>query len=206
MLPLLRTVVPTAVDLERFKLNPIMPSQVRALFSGTYNQYYDMTLSGLFMEEFRKHIKVETHWARPAESSKSQISVGETKIFISTQALMSEYIPNYSFGVSVCKLDAGSSLSAAMPTKIGEFLACGRPVVVNKGLGDMDEFIDEFNAGIILDGTQDNLRDGATKLADMLSDSDTPQRCRALAEKYFSMDIGASKYLKLYSQMLEASV
>jgi glycosyltransferase involved in cell wall biosynthesis len=89
-----------------------------------------------------------------------------------------------------------------MPTKIGEFLACGRPIVVNKGLGDMDQFIEEFDAGIILDGTHKNLVDGAAKLAQLLSDSETTLRCRALAEKYFNMDVGASKYLDLYTQML----
>ena len=201
-LPLLRTVVPTAVDLNYFKLNPMMPSKVQALFSGTYNEYYDLNLSALFMEEFRKHVAVETHWARPEESSKSAIGVGESKVFPSSQAGMANLIPNYSFGVSVCKLDAGPSLSAAMPTKIGEFLACGRPIVVNKGLGDMDHFIQEFDAGVILDGAQTNLLESATKLAVLLADPDTPQRCRALAEKYFSMDVGASKYLGLYSQML----
>lgn len=201
-LPQLRTVVPTAVDLDRFKFNPVMPSIVRALFSGTYNEYYDLELSALFMEEFRKHLSVETHWARPAESNRTQINVGESKVFPSSQIGMSELIPNYSFGVSVCKLDAGPSLSAAMPTKIGEFLACGRPIVINKGLGDMDQFIDEFDVGVILDGTASNLVESATKLATLLTDSDTPYRCRALAEKYFSMDVGASKYLNLYSQIL----
>ena len=203
-LPLLRTVVPTAVDLDYFKLNPIMPSKVSALFSGTYNEYYDLDLSRLFMEEFRKHIVVKTHWARPIESNKSQIGVGESKVFLSSQTGMATLIPNYSFGVSVCKLDAGPSLSAAMPTKIGEFLACGRPVVVNKGLGDMDQFFEEFNVGVTLDGTSTNLVESSTKLAGLLSDSETPHRCRALAEKYFSMDVGASKYLNLYSQILNA--
>ena len=201
-LPLLRTVVPTTVDLDYFKLNPMMPSKVQALFSGTYNEYYDLNLSALFMEEFQKHMAVETHWARPAESNKSHIGVGESKVFPSSQTGMANLIPNYSFGVSVCKLDAGPSLSAAMPTKIGEFLGCGRPIVVNKGLGDMDQLIEEFNAGVILDGTLPNLVESATKLASLLSDSETPHRCRALAEKYFSMDIGASRYLNLYFQIL----
>ena len=40
-LPSLRTVVPTAVDLDRFTLNSVIPAKVRALFSGTYNDYYD---------------------------------------------------------------------------------------------------------------------------------------------------------------------
>ena len=201
-LPQLRTIVPTAVDLERFKFNPIVPSIVRALFSGTYNEYYDLELSARFMEEFGKHLAVETHWARPAESNRTQIGVGESKVFPSSQSGMSELIPNYSFGVSVCKLDAGPSLSAAMPTKIGEFLACGRPIVVNKGLGDMDQFIEEFDVGVILDGTSKNLVESAIKLATLLSDSEMPHRCRALAEKYFSMDVGAGKYLNLYSQIL----
>ena len=201
-LPQLRAVVPTAVDLDYFRLSTIMPSKAQALFSGTYNEYYDLNLSGLFMEEIRKHIEVETHWARPAESNKSQIGVGESKVFPSSQTGMSKLIPHYSFGVSICKIDAGPSLTAAMPTKIGEFLACGRPIVVNKGLGDMDQFLEEFNAGVILDGTISNLVESASKLASLLSDSETPYRCRALAEKYFSMDIGASKYLNLYSQIL----
>jgi len=201
-LPSLRTVVPTAVDLDYFKLDPIMPSKAQVLFSGTYNEYYDLGLSRLFMEEFRKHVSIETHWARPKESNKSNISVGESKVFPASQTGMAKLIPEYNFGISICKMDAGLSLTAAMPTKIGEFLACGRPIVVNKGLGDMDEFIEEFDAGVILDGTTSNLVDSATKLASLLSDSETPYRCRALAEKYFSMDVGASKYINLYSQIL----
>lgn len=202
-LPLLRTVVPTAVNLERFKLNAIMPTKVHTLFSGTFNDYYDLDLSRLFMQEIGKQISVETHWARPAESHRSRIGVGESKVFPSTQIGMAELISNYSFGVSVCKLDAGPSLTAAMPTKIGEFLACGRPMVVNKGLGDMDQFIEEFDAGVILDGSLENLEESATKLVNLVLDPETPLRCRALAEKYFSMEKGAKKYLDLYSQMLK---
>jgi hypothetical protein len=203
-LPLLRTVVPTAVDLDLFKLNPVMPTNIRALFSGTYNDYYDLGLSALFMEEIRKQIVVETHWARPTESKKSHIGVGEEKIFSATQTEMADLIPDYSFGVSICKLDAGPSLHAAMPTKLAEFLASGRPIVINKGLGDMDQFIKEFDVGVILDGYPKGLSESATKLISLVSDPETPIRCRALAEKHFNMDIGANKYLQLYSQMLTA--
>lgn len=205
-LPSLRTVVPTAVDLNRFQLASKFPTKFRALFSGTYNNYYDLNLSAVFMEELRKQVTVGTHWARPLESGKSQIGVGEEEVFPTTQIGMAELIPNYSFGVSICKMNAGPSLAAAMPTKIGEFLACGRPVVVNKGLGDMDRFIEEFDAGIILNGDRHNLINGATKLVNLISDPETPNRCRALAEKYFSMDVGANKYLDLYSQMLSVKV
>ena len=204
-LPYFRTVVPTAVDLDRFQLSPKTPSKIRALFSGTYNDYYDLDLSSQFMEELRKQIVVETDWARPIESNKSSLGVGEERVFPATQTGMAELIPNYSFGISICKMNAGPSLTAAMPTKIGEFLACGRPVVVNKGLGDMDQFFNEFDAGVILDGSPGNLTKAASQLIYLISDPETPQRCRALAEKYFSMEVGARKYLDLYSQMLSVN-
>jgi glycosyltransferase involved in cell wall biosynthesis len=204
-LPALRAVVPTAVDLGRFQLNPKMPSIFRALFSGTYNDYYDLDLSARFMEELNSQARLEIHWARPLESSRLEIGVGETKVFPSAQSEMAQLIPQYSFGVSICKLDAGPSLTAAMPTKIGEFLACGRPIVVNKGLGDMDNFLEEFNAGVVLNGDADNLKKSATELINIALDPETPDRCRALAEKYFSMDVGASKYLDLYSQILNTN-
>jgi glycosyltransferase involved in cell wall biosynthesis len=204
--PSIRTVVPTAVDLDHFQLFSVMPLEVRALFSGTYNDYYDLDLSALFMKELRKFISVDTHWARPLESITAAVRVGESKVFPASQSMMADLIPNYSFGVSVCKLNAGPSLTAAMPTKIGEFLACGRPIVVNRGLGDMDLFLEEFDAGVILDGTQKNLVAGAAKLVELLGDRETPARCRALAEKYFSMDVGATKYLDLYSQMLKSKL
>ena len=200
-LPTKRTVVPTAVDLNRFKLVEIFPSSYMALFSGTYNDYYDLPLSAAFMKEFKTKVGVDIHWARPPESSKPRINVGEDKIFPSVQLEMASLIPNYSFGVSICKLDAGPSLTAAKPTKIAEFLACGRPVVINRGLGDMDQFIEEFDAGVILDGSLVNLKESVNRMLNLLADPLTPIRCRALAEKYFDMDRGAAKYLTLYNEL-----
>lgn len=201
-LPLMRTVVPTAVDLNRFPIASKMPNVVRALFSGTYNDYYDLNLSFLFMEELRKQIRVETHWARPFESTKHSIGVGEDKVFFVPQTEIAKLIPNYSFGISICKLNAGPSLSAAMPTKIAEFLACGRPVVVNRGLGDMDEIIAESKVGVAISGDRVYTRQAAGELIELISDPETPLRCRAIAEKYFSMDNGVEKYLELYKGML----
>ena len=201
-LPKLRTVVSTNVDLDKFQFNSTFPPTVRALFSGTYNDYYDLELSRMFLHELQNLVPFKTHWARPSESHKSHIGVGEERIIPSTQGDMASLIPRYSFGVSVCKLDAGPSLSAAMPTKIAEFLACGRPIVVNKGLGDMDSFIKEFNVGVILDGSKENLRESASSLVSLLDDPETPERCRALAEKYFDLKVGVKQYFDIYQEML----
>ena len=199
--PELKIVVPTAVDLQRFNFNEKLPTVIRGLYSGTYNNYYDLALSRQFVEELQRMSPVEIHWARPKESPRISLEAGETSTFVATQNEMAKILNDYSFGLSICRIDAGPSLKAAMPTKVAEFLACGRPMVVNAGLGDFDEYLTEFNAGVILNGQEDDTKAKADQLLQLLADPTTPSRCRALAEKYFDMDQGAEKYMALYEKM-----
>jgi glycosyltransferase involved in cell wall biosynthesis len=199
-LPKLRTVVPTAVDLERFVFAPIMPKKLRGLYSGTYNNYYDLELSRRFIEEIRKLVNCDVDWARPGESKTTNLNAGENAIFSTTQPKMAEIMSAYSFGISICKADAGPSLKAAMPTKIAEFLAIGRPVLVNSGLGDCDELLTHSKTGVIIN-KHDNLAAKARELIEMCNDKDTSSRCREIAEKYFDIQKGVQNYLSTYSKM-----
>ena len=199
-LPSIRTVVPTAVDLERFKFSPVMPSKLRGLYSGTYNNYYDLDLSRRFIEEMRKFVSCEAGWARPKESKTTSLNAGEDHSFSATQSEMANLMSEYSFGMSICKEDAGPSLKAAMPTKIAEFLAIGRPVVVNAGLGDCDELLEQNGAGIVIK-RNDDLAVKAKELIELVRDNNSPQRCRNLAESNFDLDIGVTNYLESYAAM-----
>jgi hypothetical protein len=203
-LPALRTVVSTTVDLERFKFSSMLRGDISVLFSGTYNEYYDLNLSKKFVQEMQNRADIQVHWARPIESDRRALDVGETKVFSADQVQMASIIPQYSLGMSVCKLDSGPSLAAAMPTKIGEFLACGRPIVVNKGLGDMDRIMEDSSVGVALDGTKENLIQSVERMLEILADPETPYRCRDQAEKHFNMEIGAQRYLSLYQDILDA--
>lgn len=200
-LPKHQIVVPTAVDLDRFRFVSPLPSINRALYSGTYNDYYDLALSKKFIEEMSRLGPLVVRWARPKESIRSALNAGEDSSFVANQIEMAEIIPNFSFGISICKINAGPSLKAAMPTKAAEFLACGRPMVVNAGLGDLDKYIEEFDAGVVLDGTENDLVNKAQHLIELLIDPGTPSRCRALAEKYFDIEEGVRKYLETYTFM-----
>lgn len=197
----IRTVVSTFVDLDRFSFTPKMPEKLTALFSGTYNRYYDLGLSGRFIQALKMIAPVDVHWARPYESSILSLGVGESRIIEVEQNQMPGIISDSSFGVSICRNDAGLSLTAAAPTKIAEFLATGRPVVVNSGLGDFDSLINSYRAGVILDGTEDNTVQGANKMFEIIQDPETPARCRSLAEKHFNLDNGTDKYLKIYERL-----
>jgi glycosyltransferase involved in cell wall biosynthesis len=196
-IPKIRDVIPTAVDLDKFAFSPTLPSKTRCLFSGTYNNFYDLELSKKFLDNLNQIRRIDIHWARPNESPRNNLGVGESKIISSRYNEMSRLIPEYSFGISVCKINDSPALKASMPTKIAEFLACGRPMVISAGLGDFDEIIKEFNVGVIIH-YEDDLYSKSSQLLDLLSDPETPHRCRAAAEKYFSLDQGVEKYLNLY--------
>ena len=200
-LPKFRTVVPTAVDLDRFKFSPLMPSTIRGLYSGTYNKYYDLDLSRKFIEELKKLVPCEVDWARPKESQIAALNAGEDRSFSATQPEMAHLLGDYSFGMSICREDAGPSLKAAMPTKIAEFLAIGRPVVVNVGLGDCDEILKSGEIGVVI-RREDNLRNKALELLEICNNPETPRRCREIAINYFSLTSGVDKYLDVYRCML----
>jgi hypothetical protein len=199
-LPNLKTVIPTAVDLDRFRFSPIMPRKLKGLYSGTYNNYYDLELSRKFIEALKRITNCEVAWAKPRESHTILLNAGESSVFSVTQPEMANVMSEYSFGISICKEDAGLSLKAAMPTKIAEFLAIGRPIVVNKGLGDCDELISDYKAGIVL-SKNDNLHTKAEEFIEICRSIDTPSHCRHLAEKHFSLVESVNLYLNIYEKM-----
>jgi glycosyltransferase involved in cell wall biosynthesis len=194
-------VVPTSVDLENFRFDPHFPSNIHVLYSGTYNEYYDLNLSQQFTTELSRSVAIQIHWAKPLESKITSLDVGESVVLSVTQPEMANLIPKYSFGVSICRSDAGFSLKAAMPTKIAEFLACGRPVVINKGLGDYESLIEFYAAGVVLDGSEEDLELKSALLIKLLGDPETPRRCRELAEQHLSLDSAISKYIDLYRKI-----
>lgn len=201
-LPKLRTVVPTAVDLDKFMFSPNMPRKIKGLYSGTYNNYYDLELSRKFIEAIRMIEDCRVDWAKPKESQVKSLHGGEDSSFSLTQPEMASIMSEYSFGISICKENAGLSLKAAMPTKIAEFLAIGRPLVVNAGLGDCDEIIEKYAVGVVIRST-DDLNAKAREFIDLCKDPDTPTKCRTVAESLFSLDNGVSNYLHTYAEMLK---
>ncbi len=200
-IPEIRIVVPTAVDLGRFALSETIRSPYIGLYSGTYNRYYDLDLSLAFVKEFQKISNSEFHWARPKESSQATLSAGESTTFIATQSEMSTIIPNFSFGIAICNSTAGPSLKGAVPTKIAEFLACGRPVIVNRGLGDFDELLSKHKAGVIISNETGGATVAAKEMYELLKDPDTPMRCRQLAEASFSLEKGVDEYISVYQKL-----
>lgn len=99
------------------------------------------------------------------------------------------------YSASIGKL--GSS-----PTRMAEFLTCGVPVMVNRGVGDMVEIVEKYNVGVVVnDGSDDELKKGVKKMMALLLDPKLADRCFQLAKSHFSAEQGAKDYLQIYDRI-----
>jgi len=197
-------VVTTCVDLERFALRPPPdPDPVRLLLSGTLNAFYDVpAMIGLAravaaLRPARLDVLAPgtTPWHAELEAAGAEIGRA-------TFAEMPDRVAAHHAGLSICRLDAGISLAAAAPTKLGEFLACGRPVVVNRGLGDMAELVAAYDCGVTVDDVGPAaLEAAAVELCRLLDDPGVGERCRALAEAHFDLDTAVASLVTAYRTM-----
>lgn len=203
-LPKIRAVIPTCVQIEKFALSPLPLGQVTCLLSGTFNNYYDLNETKRILDEIRKGLDLRVVWARGGEAPSSTLGVGEDSVISATYAEMPGLVSSAHFGIAVCKQENLESLAAAVPTKIAEFLASGRPVIVSGNIGDLDLLVKQYRVGVVIEHGQD-LSQIESQLRDLLSDPTTPDRCRALALEHFDMDKAVTTYMKIYEEMLRGS-
>lgn len=100
---------------------------------------------------------------------------------------------------------AGGSVSelGRSPTRLGEILACGIPVVANAGVGDVVHIIDQYKVGVLVDSVESTAMSLAwDNLTQLLDDPELPARCRRAAEEMFSLQVGTASYRKLYAEIL----
>jgi len=85
--------------------------------------------------------------------------------------------------------------------RFGEFLACGLPVIINFGFGDCDEIALKEDVGVAINEfSEKEYERQILKLKGLLSEGDAlRQRCREIAERYFSLDMGVNRYFDIYS-------
>lgn len=195
------SVIPTCVDTSRFALQPLPPlDRWRLLLSGSLNRYYDVPAMISFLLASRTRRPTELEVLAPARSpwDEALADVGGQRRSARPVEVPAHVVASHA-GLSVCRTDAGDSLRAAMPTKIGEFLSSGRPVVVNAGLGDMDQIARRYRCAVVLRGTDDRaVQDGVDELESLLADPDLPERCRQAAESHFALGEGVARLLAVY--------
>lgn len=198
-------VVTTCVDLDRFTTSDLPSSRgLRFLLAGTVNTLYDVPTMARLVDRVRARRPADLTVLTPGPTTWEPLfrSVGAT-LTSSVAEAMPDHVRQHHLGLSVLRPECGVSSRAATPTKIGEFLAGGRPVVVSGGLGDMDDLLARHDCGVVVtDRSETGLEKAVDEIERLVDDDGTPARCRALAEDHFDIDKGVAALLALYRDVL----
>lgn len=94
------------------------------------------------------------------------------------------------------------SKSASSPTKLGEILGMGIPVVCNAGVGDTDEIITQTKTGIVVNDFNDKDYERVIDVLLQTIDTYDKKYLRQQAIECFGLEKGVSSYLKVYKKLL----
>jgi glycosyltransferase involved in cell wall biosynthesis len=138
----------------------------------------------------------------PLDIRKMSDSVGipPSKIIITSASRKEVPILLSLSAISIFFIKAVYSKKASCPTKLGETLCMGIPVICNSGVGDVDEIIKSCGSGILIRDFKVDAYEKAIAQIDAMLDL-SKQSIRASAIPYFSLDAGVEKYERIYREL-----
>jgi len=93
----------------------------------------------------------------------------------------------------------GFSTCASVPTKLGEFLACGVPCLGNAGVGDLEEILEGEGVGVLLREFTPQAEEAAVQsLLELCGRAGIREHCAAVARRFFSLEEGVGAYHRIY--------
>ena len=87
------------------------------------------------------------------------------------------------------------------PTKLGELLGCGKPVVGNASVGDVSRVISSDVGALLKTFSAEAMLKAAEQLAQCAANEDTTGRCVKLAQEWFSLEHGLQAFGALYTSL-----
>jgi len=97
----------------------------------------------------------------------------------------------------------GISRAACSPTRFAEYLSAGIPCLISGGVGDTQAIVEREGVGIIIsDYRAETLERSFNAIQNLMTHPDLADRCRDVAQKYFSLEDGASKYASIYYNLI----
>jgi len=204
-------VIPTCVDLEKFipvEGQGLESNQnITFIYSGAYGPYSWYLLDEMLdffsvaIETFPSaHFIFLSYLSHmPFHETISRKGLNESHFTINDVPYndMPLWIPRAHAAIFFIK--ATYSKKGTCATKMGEFLACGIPVVINEGIGDSGEIVEKERVGVVIKNfSRGEYQERLRQLKGLLMENDIKERCRNAAKKYFSLETAIEKYYKLY--------
>lgn len=210
-------VIPTCVDLEKFSKVSIEKNAIDSLNFGTMgtvisSRFRSDWLFKLFQCQFEQDKRTKFKIVSRDDSNQIKKLVNEYGLsdddLVLTSSSSEEIAENIKdIDVSVVLFTPGKSTLGTSPTRIGEFLACGIPVIGNSGVGDTALLIEKYNVGVVLKSNSDSdIKECLNSIQSLLKDPNLKERCKSAAKEYFSADVGANKYKSIYQRVINGNI
>ena len=210
------TVIPCCADLNHFSKSNI-DQQKLVNFQSKYPQLqnkfvlsYVGSLGTWYMAdemlEFFKVLssKIDSHFLIITKDSeelvhsaaaKHHVELDKLTVVSSSRAEMPYFISLSS--ASLFFIKPSFSKSASSPTKMGELLSMGIPIVTNAGVGDVDSIIENTKCGVVIPNF--NEKEYQQAVLNLLENRNLyMSNTVAAATSYFSLQDGVEKYAKVY--------
>lgn len=204
-------VIPTCVDIERFKFDistyrkekdgKIVVGSMGSILSSRFDiQLFLSILLELQKNKAIGKIKIVTlDDSEKIYESFKKIggNIKDLEIYSSSYEDIPYNISN--IDIAIVTFKTGVSTLGTSPTRIGEFLAQGIPVICTENVGDSSELIEFNNVGITVSNNDFIIEDN--KILDLI-DINKKSHCRQVAIDYYSVTSGCNKLSKIYKELV----
>jgi glycosyltransferase involved in cell wall biosynthesis len=149
-----------------------------------------------------RFLVITKDWRSEHEAKLDDLAMRDLRERIVISSASREEVPGF-LGVSdvmLCFYRKGFSRRGTSPTKVGEALACGVPVLCSSEVGDLDRVIRDLNAGDIIDlDVPEQLESAANDLPRIAGLGG--QSLRERSRPMFGLEVAADRYRELYEQL-----
>ena len=212
-------VIPCCVDLSLFQFSAEQRARRRAelglddrltmVYSGSLDGWYlTEEMADFFASYLKRDQQAHLLWLTTGSHDRVRELMAGRNIAasnFSVLAVASAEVPSYlaAADIGLAFIKRCVSKLASSPTKNGEYLACGLPLVINAGVGDSDALIHDCNAGVLIEEFNDEAFAEAGREVDAaVKDVEGRTRARSVAEKVFDLKIAGERYAALYERVL----
>jgi glycosyltransferase involved in cell wall biosynthesis len=212
-------VVPCCVDLSLFRADDETRAKLRAelglgerltlVYSGSLDGWYlTEGMADFFASVVHRHADAHLLWLTigSRERVRELMSArGISEQNFSVHAVAPKDVPAYlaAGDVGISFIKRCFSKLASSPTKNGEYLACGLPIVINAGIGDSDRLAKISSAAILVDDVNEESFERAwLAIQNVIANPQIKTKARELAEKEFDLvSVGGARYASLYETL-----
>ena len=201
-------VIPTCVDLDRFSphsgAEPLAYGTLGTLLSGWFLLDW-LTSWFAAVHAYEAQAPLRIHTREPETQLRHALNLPlPLQQQLQVSALAPQAVPAAIIGFQAVAMffTPGVAKCGSSPTRLAEVLACGVPVVVNDGVGDVGAVIREHRVGVLVpSGSLQAMAASLRELQQLRRDPELAQRCRRTAQALFSLERGTAAYERLYRSL-----